>query len=533
MNRSYVILLLLLPMILGAQSLNDGYMFPGDETWEDPEYEILAHPEFGFGGLLGTVTIDGSSYTQFRFLPELALWKLGIGMDIDLLVDSQGQIRREGWEDPDDILRRVLYLRFADRTDSLYFRIGSIPDYTLGHGLIFDDYSNMLRYPEVKATGAYIGVNTNSYGFSFEAYTHDIGQNQILAGRASLKPLQALGIRLLNRLRVGVNLGADRNPRGKYPDTDHDGFPDVYDKFPGDAGKWLDSDDDGLADNVDLDLNGNGVIDHPDLNPYVQQVFPDIDQIYPNYPFDLQLSPDEALRYAEADAIWISSADYELPVIAGRDFYISHYGELAAMNNEGRGLIFPGFALHWTILDAKFELRNFSDNFLPAYFNNLYDEQRCEVVIDPAAGEDGHRRYSLRTKAELLDEARGGLGWFGYLKANLFNLGYVKLAYQDMYNTENRFGKSVWGKLTLIPQKFPKLKEASLYYAQTDVNRIELDKLRCEGARLAGRVVWGYTDQYSLVGRYQEFYTDLNGDGKIAGASETVETLSFGLEFQF
>jgi len=119
------------------------------------------------------------------------------------------------------------------------------------------------------------------------------------------------------------------------------------------------------------------------------------------------------------------------------------------------------------------------------------------------------------------------------LKANLFNLGYVKLAYQDMYNTENRFGKSVWGKLTLIPQKFPKLKEASLYYAQADVNRIELDKLRCEGARLAGRVVWSYTEQYSLVGRYQEFYTDLNGDGRIAGASETVETLSFGLEFRF
>ena len=191
MKTPLLLALLLLPLVLCAQSLNDEYMFPGDEAWEDPTYEILSSPEYSMGGMLGSATVDGVIYSQVRFMPELAIWKLGLGLDIDLLLDGEGKIRREGWDNWADILRKIFYIRFADRTDSLYFKIGSIPDYTLGHGLVFDDYSNMLRYPKVKNIGGYLGLNTSSYGFSFEVYTHDISKNEIIAGRASLQPCEA------------------------------------------------------------------------------------------------------------------------------------------------------------------------------------------------------------------------------------------------------------------------------------------------------------------------------------------------------
>jgi hypothetical protein len=533
MRRICFLAMLLIPVLLVSQSLNDEYMFPGDEAWEDPIYGVLSSPNFDLGGVLGNILVDGTYYSQIRLRPEVAFWKLGIGMDIDLLFDSEGRLRRKGWESWQDILSKIFYVRFSDRQDSLYFKVGCIPDYTLGHGLIFDDYSNMLRYPEVKPIGAYIGANTNAYGFGFEFYTHDITKNEIIAARSTLKPLQALGIPFLRNLMIGANLGADRNPQGKYPDSDDDGYPDVYDKFPEDNQSWLDTDDDGVPDNRDIDLNGNSVLDHPDLNPYVESVFPGIEQYYPEYPFDMAVYPDSAAQYLENEPMWIYSLDYELPFVDKKGFSLSHYAEYAVMENYGTGLIFPGFASSFLIFDLKLELRSFQDRFLPAYFNYLYDEQRCQVHYSEIEGENGRRLYSLKTKNSELADLGSSLGWFGYLKGNIGNFAYLKVAYQDMYNQGHSQGKSLWGKLTFMPEKFPQLKEASLYYAQTDVDRIDWKNLRNGNAQVSGRIVYGYNDYYNLICRYKEYYTDLNGDGVISGRDETVESLTLGIEFQF
>jgi hypothetical protein len=528
-----LMLLLILPVLCTAQSLNDNYMFPGDENWEDPVYEVLKHPEFDLGGMLGTIMMDGSAFTQVRIRPEMAIWKLGLGVDIDLLIDGEGKIRREGWDNWQDILRKIFYVRFADRSDSLYFKVGSIPDYTLGHGLIFDDYSNMLRYPDEKPVGGYFGANTNSYGFGFEVYTHDISQNNILAARAFMKPLQSIGIPIIRNLKVGVNLGADRNPYSKYPDSDGDGYPDVYDKFPQDKTAWLDTDNDEVPDNRDIDLNGNSILDHPDLNQYVEEMFPGIDEYYPNYPFDTAVYPDSAQQLPTARPMWVYSVDYDLSLSASERFSISHYAEYAIMKDHGTGLIFPGFAARFAIFDAKLEMRAFSGNFLPAYFNNLYDEQRCQVVDTQTQSENGRRVYLLRTKDEQLTDIKPSLGWFGYLKGNIANFAYLKVAYQDMYNDSNTKGKSLWGKLTLMPDKFPKLKEASLYYAMTDVDSIDIHNLRNENAEISGRIVYGYNEYYNIIGKYTQYYKDVNGDGIISGKDETVDSISFGVEFQF
>ncbi|MDD4223115.1 MAG: hypothetical protein PHD87_00815 [Candidatus Cloacimonetes bacterium] len=533
MPRIWLFILALLPAVLGAQSLNDDYMFPGDEAWEDPTYEILSQPDFDLNGMLGNILVGDNWYSQIRLRPEVAIWKVGIGMDIDLLFDSEGRLRRKGWESWQDIAKKIFYLRFADRRDSLYFKIGCIPDYTLGHGLIFDDYSNMLRYPEEKPIGGYLGANTNAYGFGFEIYTHDISKNEVIAGRAALKPLQGTKLPLLKNLALGVNLGADRDPYGKYPDSDQDGYPDVYDKFPDDPDSWLDTDDDGVPDQADIDLNGNSLLDHPDLNPYVDAVFPNIAQNYPNYPFDTAVFPDSAASYAEPRPMWMYSLDYDLPLVDGENFRLSHYGEYAVMRDQGSGLILPGFAAKFLIFDLKLEFRNFTDRFMPAYFNYLYDEQRCQVVYKGIEGSGGRRYYSLRTKDEELEGLSSSLGWFGYLKGNIANFAYLKVAYQDMYDHGLSKGKSIWAKLTLMPEKFPKLREASLYYAQTDVDRVDFKNWRNPQAQINGLIVYGYNDTYNLICKYREYYQDANGDGVIEGQNEIVESLSVGIEFQF
>ena len=104
--RTWLFVFLLLPVLLGAQSLNDDYMFPGDEAWEEPTYPVLTKPDFDLGGLLGNILVDDNWYSQIRLRPEVAIWKVGIGMDIDLLFDSEGRLRRKGWESWQDIAKK-------------------------------------------------------------------------------------------------------------------------------------------------------------------------------------------------------------------------------------------------------------------------------------------------------------------------------------------------------------------------------------------------------------------------------------------
>jgi hypothetical protein len=533
MTKCLGLLILIVPALLCAQSLNDKYMFPGDETWVEPTYGVSDSLDFSMGGMLGAVTIDGVAYSQVRLMPELAFWKIGLGLDIDLMFDSRGKLRTDNWDSWQDVVQKVLYFRYADRRDPFYLKAGCIPDYTLGNGMIFDDYSNMLRYPLVKEVGGYFGVNTKFLGAGVEAYTHDYAINDIIAGRLFFKPLSFMDKAFLKDLKLGVNVGADRNKTGKYPDADGDGYPDVYDKFPNDRSHWLDTDDDGLADDEDIDLNGNGILDHPHQNPYVNLVFPDIAVIYPNYPFDTHVVPDSAVQYLSYKPTWIFSTDYELPLIQGDAFSLNHYSELATIKDYGSGLIFPGFAAKFSIFEAKLELRHFGEKFLPAYFNNLYDEQRARVMYSELTLADSNRVYSLTFKHDLLDGIKASTGWFGYLKANLANVAYIKMAYQDMYGEQVDTGKSLWGKLTATPQMIKGLKEASVYYSQLNVPYVDFKHLRNENSQLAARIVYKVTDTADLICKYTEYYNDLNADGRIRGKDEIIETFTFGVEFGF
>jgi len=530
MLKYYAFILLLIPALMFAQSLNDDDMFPGDEFWQEDVYPTVEDPFYNVNGVVGAINIDGNTYSQVRLRPELSIWKFGLGLDIDLLIDSNGQVRREDWDEWQDFLGKVIYLRFADRKSPFYFKTGSIPDYTLGHGLIFDDFSNMLQYPKEKNIGGYMGVNTKYAGF--ELYTHNIFKNEILAGRVSTAPLKILGLPLLKRMTVGLNVGMDRNQYGRYPDSDEDGYPDVYDKFPDDDTAWLDSDDDGVPDNLDYDLNGNSIMDDPDLNPAVEDIFPGIEENYPNYPFDTNVHPDTATPYPDDKPIYIYSADYELPLIDSKSLYISNYGEYAMIQDYGTGLIFPGFSARFLIFDAKLELRNFSDEFLPGYFDHLYDAKRSEVVYEmPDA--NGRRNYYLVSKDRILQNVKSTTGWFGFLRAELFDLVYLKAAFQDMYGTDMRHGKSLWMKLGIVQNYIPKLKEATLYYSQTNVDYIDFTALRNDQANVVGRLVYSISDNVDLVGKYTEFYTDLNNDGRIKGRDEILEMMNFGVEFTF
>jgi len=532
MKNFLIALLLLLPILLTAQEgFADEPIVPGDATgfWDEPsESDSLS---YGAGGVVGAVTVDGVTYSQIRLRPEVVFGKIGIGLDIDLLIDNNGKIRSEDWDDWKDFAGKLFYFRYSNRRDFFYFKTGSISDYTLGHGMIFNNYSNMLRYPDEKNIGSYVGMNTGFAGMGFEIYTHDLFRNQILAGRLHLKPLQHAGTPWLKNLDLGFNIGLDRNQLGRFPDSDGDGAPDVYDRFPNNSNASADTDADGIPDEVDWDINGNGVIDGP-ANPAVEATFPGIHTLYPAYDFDDDFIRDSLAVYNQKQPLTIYSLDYEIPVIDHENFRLSNYGEIATIKDHGSGLIFPGFGAKFLIFEAKLEFRNFGKEFLPSYFDRIYEGKRSElqIITDPTSGK---RFYSLSTKDEILARVQPTMGWFGYLQAELWEMIYLRAAYQDMYGKDMVAGKSLWTKLGITPKKIPKLKQATLYYSQTNVDYINLRSLRNHQAHVVGELIYGIADNANLIGRYSEHYTDINNDGRIRGKEEIQEILSFGVEFTF
>ncbi len=527
MHRAICFILILLPAFLLAQGLQ--HTIPGDPLPEEV-FDETTETTYGLTGRIGTVTHDGISYSQIRLFPELNIGKFGFGFDLDLLIDANGKIYDGNWDDWEDYVNKIFYIRYGNRQEPFYFKAGCIPDYTLGHGLIFDHYSNMLRYPTSKNVGAYVGINTPFSGVGFEAFTHNIHTNQILSARVHANPFDYSEVPILQNIKIGVNVGMDRDQYGKYEDNDDDNIPDVYDKFPDDPNSWLDTDSDGLADNMDFDIDGDGGIDHPNLNDWVNDQFPNIEGYYPDFPFDTTVVPDSALAYSEARELTIYSLDYILPLVAKEQFSLEHYGEYATIDGYGSGLIFPGFSSSFLFFDAKFEFRNFTDEFIPGYFDRIYDEQRAQMRVV----NDGSRNvYSLASKDEQLNVSKASLGWFGYLKANIANIGHVKVAYQDMYGEDNHTGKSLWANLAAYPSIVEKLKEASVYYSQTHARYIDFLHPRTNSAALSGRVVYSLSETADLIARYNETYSDVNGDGKIKGTDEIITGFAVGVEFSF
>ncbi len=531
MKRLLLLLLALLPILVFAQVFTDNQTIPGEISPED-DAEYPEGTELGMGGAVGTVLINNTMYSQVRLLPQINIGKFGFGLDVDLLIDSDGKVRKEDWDEWQDYVNKIYYISWARRNDPFYFKLGCIPDYTLGHGLIVNHYSNMLLYPEEKSVGGYVGVNTPLSGLGFEAYTHNVHKNHILAGRVFANPVQLLDIPLLEKLQVGVNVGIDRDQYRRFDDKDNDGIPDVYDRFPNDSAYWLDTDNDGLPDNRDVDLNNDGFIDHPSINPYVNEQLPNIVADNPTYAFDMTAVSDTVQAFPKRDDITVYSLDYRIPLIETDVFMLDNYGEIAKINGYGTGVIFPGFSSKFLIFDAKFEFRNFGAKFLPGYFDRLYDQQRSFVQYYERPS-DGRKEWSLATKEAGLDYVTASVGWFGHLRANLYDLMYLKVAFQDMYGEGNHMGKSLWGSVTVNPTMVPKLKEATLAYSQTNVNYIDLRYPRNFNSIVTGRVVYELSDKTNLVGRYNEVYVDVDGDGKIKGKDEVIESFGFGVEFSF
>lgn len=483
------------------------------EMIDEEEADDSSSGPFNMGGGVGSVMLGEETYTQIRLMPELTFGKFGLGLDIDLMIDSNGDVRKEDWDSFEDYVNKIYYLRYGERGDAFYGRLGGFKSYTLGHGLVMKDYSNMLRYPEYKQIGIQLGGKLPVAGMTAELFTANAVKNEILGGRLTIQPLSNTSIPLFSKLVFGGTIAHDRNQIKGLLDSDDDDYPDHFDDFPYDE-NWhneIDYDIDFWRDIIYVSMP-----EHADTTGFTEWFYSDEINALRNPSFD-EFGTDD---------ITVIGVDYELPFIQNPLFTLSHYGEAAKILDHKMGFIFPGFYSKFLIFHMNLEYRIYQEDFMPAFFDQLYDEQRAVVVIDST----GEKTAISKEEYQLVDRTKSH-GWYGALTTNILNFLFITVAYEDMYDENDNNSRSLWGKANLDTKIIPKLTKAEIGYSQTGFDK--LNEFKTPNAIINGSLGYSLGGSTQLVGSYQERYVDLNNDGKIKGTDETITSMSIGVEFSF
>lgn len=180
---------------------------------------IVLHAQFpdpnkgNLTGGLGLSFIDGTAFYAFRFTPEVSFSKIGVGLDLNLEFDSKGNLRKENFNETSDYLSIIRYIRYGQKRDPFFAKIGAIDSYTLGHGSIMYAYNNSPSFDNRKIG---LALDLDFEKFGFESIYSDFSQAGIIGVRGYARPLhftKLSSIPIIGNIEVGASLVSDMNDK--------------------------------------------------------------------------------------------------------------------------------------------------------------------------------------------------------------------------------------------------------------------------------------------------------------------------------
>lgn len=412
-------------------------------------------------GSVGSVIINGKIYNQLALRPEIVIGKLGIGLDIYLYIDSDGNIYQNSWDFSDGpaiartILDKVFYVRWAQPNDPFYFRAGALPLATLGHGILVNRYSNMIDYPSFRRIGLDLKARFSS--LQLEYIQSDFKHTPGMTGLRLATPF-------FGKAAIGVSFVTDMDQYAGLIDSDGDDVPDVFDDLPDDPDYY----DQSVADKFGTWLDVYAA-DHAGDSTGFSQWFNSNTGIPRNTYSKDQYSGDSV------SGIAVDLSYQVTPRIQLYSEFGQLLGETAKVNGNsgslGYGLVPLGIYTHFGIAQFRAEYRSASENFLFSYWDQSYDVNRA--LIRYSDGND-----SIFTKESQLYRYGKTSGFYSHLSLALLNIVDLGLGYQDMSgqiwsDVEADYiddsNKTFLATAALNTSFIPKVKKAAAFYQQSNI----------------------------------------------------------------
>ncbi len=170
------------------------------------------YPRDGQGqvsGGLGLNWINGTPYYTFHFTPEVSFANFGVGLDLRLDVDQQGNLRKEDFNEFSDYLSIIRYVRYGVKHDPVFIKLGALDYYTLGHGSIMYLYNNSPSIDNRKI-GLVMDIDFGKFGF--ESIYSRFAEAGVVGFRGYFRPLQfseAGLIPIIGGMEVGASYAGD------------------------------------------------------------------------------------------------------------------------------------------------------------------------------------------------------------------------------------------------------------------------------------------------------------------------------------
>jgi hypothetical protein len=501
-----------------------------EETPDIPEESTGSTPPkpFGMGLGIGSVTLDGVLYNQLALRPEINIGKVGIGLDLVVYMDNEGNMRNDEWDienDPGLLLDKILFIRYGKKTDPAWIKYGSIEGLTLGYGGLMNNYSNMMEYPSVRRVGINTGFNIGPVGGElFLSNIKDMSRGGTVTG---LRVAYTVSDDL--PLSIGVNFITDANMFSGLKDTDDDTYPDVFDDFPDSSNMWNDTDGDGIPDpHVGLDT-ARWDIDADGDNLYDYGVGIDTSIILKAKPFSLEDNKAAAKGY---------SIDIGYPIFTGKIFNLDVYSEYNSLSfpssitadstfirieRSGTGITVPGLRMSlFSFLKLNVEYRISNGSFVPSFFDQSYDLTR---VVTTTVGDS----TTIMTKDMFVFDENSNefssSGVFGSASLNLFDLVSFTASYASMVAAMDTI-KSFNMFINLNADNIPKVSTATAYFQRNnDTNPFDFEN-PSENTIMGYRVGYEMSKGVSLIWDFRQFYRD-DGTGNLEPIKQTTIETSF------
>jgi hypothetical protein len=200
----------------GAAGQNQPDAYSGSQNFADPSQLFTGTPGAFIGVGLGKIDKDTYISTVINTEFGLGPFAVGLGIPLNLLAvndDSTGTrdsktydhiLRRDDWNQPQDYLKLIRFVRYGHKRDPLYLLAGQLWGSSLGHGTLVNRYSNSLNLDQRKLG---IAFDFNTEYFGVETLIGDVTGVSVLGSRAYVRPFAEM--EGLSGLAFGVTLVVD------------------------------------------------------------------------------------------------------------------------------------------------------------------------------------------------------------------------------------------------------------------------------------------------------------------------------------